>query len=90
MIIAQRYHHHVTNANCIALWCFDNHRSFFDGTNCHDSNLWLIDDWSTHDASKTSYIGKCKRATCCIIRSKLIVTRCVGKTIYLFGESDQV
>src|ERR1039458_8705306 len=52
MIIRKRKEHHLANSYQISLWSFNDGRFLFDGSCCHNCNLWLIDNRSSHSVAK--------------------------------------
>src|SRR6478609_7555166 len=80
----------MADGNGISLRRFNNNRPLFDSSYGKDSNLWLVDDRCAHDTSERSDVSKRERSASCIIRSKFIISRGIGESIYLFGKSDQV
>src|SRR5690606_10218967 len=57
MVITVRQEHFVTNSNKVSLRCFNNCRNFSNSTQGKYSHLRLIDDWSAHNASKSTHIS---------------------------------
>jgi len=58
VVVAEADVHHVPDGNGIALRGFNYHRALFNGAYRHYGHLWLIDDGCTHDAAKSTHIGK--------------------------------
>src|ERR1035438_1095915 len=69
MIIRKREEHHLSNSYQISLWSFNDSGFLFDGPRCHNCNLWLIDNRSSHSVTKCSNVCYCKGAALNIIKT---------------------
>src|SRR5438445_123344 len=83
VVIREGQVHHMTDTNSVAFRCFQYYGSFLNGADCEYGYLRLVDDGSTHQASKSAYIGQGESSTLGVFGSQLILTGIVGQGIYL-------
>ena len=73
----------MPDADGITLFGFNNNRPFFNGANCQNRYLGLINNWCTHQASEYTNICECKCSFLDIFWFQFIVAGIIGKCIYL-------
>src|SRR4030095_7136286 len=80
----------MPDGDAITLFTFYYYGAFLNCANSQDGNLWLIDNWSSHDTSKRTNIGEREGSTFGVIGLKSRVSCSISKTVHLFVKANEI
>src|SRR5690606_8535055 len=90
VVIAVRKEHLLADSDKVSFRRFNHCRYFTDSSKSQNTNLWLIDNWSTENTSESTYVSYCIGSALRIVRFEFSHSSTVSQVVYGFCHTHQI